>query len=110
MSQDVAGPNLDDLSLSDPDTDDLFASPSAANNKSKSRRKPPPTPEQPTVTPRAPPLHDDPSRREGALRAELANIRNVNEIIEGVISSLDRAKENMNVRLSLLSVSLAFPH
>ena len=35
--------------------------------------------------------------REVALRAELDGLRGINEVIEGVVSSLDRAKQNMEV-------------
>lgn len=35
--------------------------------------------------------------RDAALRQELANVRKVNETIEGVIESLDKAKTNMTV-------------
>ena len=36
--------------------------------------------------------HDD------ALRQELVNVKKVNEAVEGVIQSLERAKENMKVK------------
>ena len=36
--------------------------------------------------------------REAALRRELENIRNVNKVIEGVVQSLQKAKDNMAVR------------
>lgn len=41
--------------------------------------------------------------REAALRRELEGVRNINEVIEGVIGTLERAKGNMGVRLSPLS-------
>lgn len=37
--------------------------------------------------------------REAALRFELESVQNINSVIEGVIDSLDRAKENMGVIL-----------
>lgn len=44
--------------------------------------------------------------REEALRAELAGVQQINAVIEGVVSSLERAKNNMQVSFSL-SVILA---
>lgn len=35
--------------------------------------------------------------REAALRQELENIRNINEVVEGVVESLEKAKTNMEV-------------
>ena len=44
--------------------------------------------------------------REEALRAELAGVQQINSVIEGVISSLEKAKENMEVSFEfLISVS-----
>lgn len=37
--------------------------------------------------------------REATLRRELEGVRNINEVIEGVIGTLERAKGNMGVRL-----------
>lgn len=36
--------------------------------------------------------------REAALRRELEGVRNINEVIEGVIGTLERARGNMGVR------------
>ncbi len=94
-------PALDALDLSDSDTDALFDTPAARKNKSKhgtdanasagagaasrkSRVK-----ESHYTTEEA---------REAALRQELENIRNVNKVIEGVVESLQKAKDNMAVR------------
>ena len=38
--------------------------------------------------------------RDDMLRQELANVRKVNETIEGVLRSLDRTKSNMKVRFA----------
>jgi DASH complex subunit Duo1 len=43
------------------------------------------------------PKYQDQEVREQALRQELASMRKVNETIEGVIQSLDKAKTNMKV-------------
>lgn len=40
---------------------------------------------------------DDPEAREEALRQELAGVNQINSVIEGVITSLDKARENMTV-------------
>ncbi|KAI9830378.1 MAG: hypothetical protein M1826_004801 [Phylliscum demangeonii] len=40
---------------------------------------------------------DAEEEREAALRAELQGVRSINQVLEGVLSSLDRAKENMAV-------------
>lgn len=92
--------NLSDVDV-DMDSDDLFVSPSqtekqpdkvkpsALNNRNNS-----------TQDPRDPPTDsplDREEAREAALRRELAGIRNINEVIEGVVESLERAKGNMEV-------------
>ena len=50
------------------------------------------------MAPSAKPTHDDQDAQNQALRQELANVRKVNETIEGVIQSLDKAKTDMKVR------------
>ncbi|TLD11402.1 hypothetical protein PgNI_05636 [Pyricularia grisea] len=40
--------------------------------------------------------YDSEEVREAALRRELEGVRNINEVIEGVISTLNKAKGNMN--------------
>lgn len=89
------------LSEIDMDADDLFASPSqteknpaqvkssASNNKNTTSQNI-----------RDPPIDsavDREEAREAALRQELAGIRSINEVIEGVVESLERAKGNMEV-------------
>lgn len=44
---------------------------------------------------------DRPQSRDESLRQELASIRRVNEAIEGVISCLERARENVKVSLAV---------
>jgi hypothetical protein len=41
--------------------------------------------------------YDAEHAREEALQKELEGVRSINEVIEGVISSLERAKGNMDV-------------
>lgn len=43
--------------------------------------------------------HDGDEAREASLRQELAGIRSINEVVEGVIESLERAKGNIVVSL-----------
>lgn len=74
------------------DDSELFSSPS------------PSKPEQPKNDPKTPskPKFDAEETREAALRKELAGVRGINEIIEGVIGTLERAKGNMDVRICRL--------
>lgn len=70
-----------------------------------SRPKTPRTPKTPTPNPNANQSarekepFDAEDVREAALRRELEGVRNINEVIEGVIGTLERAKGNMGVRL-----------
>lgn len=79
--------------------EDLFASPSKKSTTPK--EQPPPR----STTPLAPPpnsarYHDTEENRDANLRRELEGVRNINELIEGVIGTLERAKGNMQVRHS----------
>lgn len=66
------------------DHEDSFASPSKpGSNRSKT----------PTNNSR----FDVEEVREAALRKELEGVRNINQVIEGVIGTLERAKGNMGV-------------
>ena len=101
MPPKVSLPDMEHLDISDTDLEDPFASPS----------KPPAKPNAPKSsaskqsnhsTERQPNNDTDPTTpeaREATLRRELSGIRNINSVIEGVISSLDRAKGNMDVSL-----------
>lgn len=90
--------NLSDLDL---DPDDLFASPSRTGKRpAQVKSTAPNNQNQPTQNPRDPPVDSIPDSEEGreaALRRELAGIRSINEVIEGVVESLERAKGNMEV-------------
>lgn len=46
------------------------------------------------------PLYDPQEARDAALRNELQGVRNINQVIEGLLSSLDSAKGNMEVSRS----------
>ena len=43
------------------------------------------------------PKYEDEASKDAALRRELASVRKVNEVIEGVVHNLERAKANMKV-------------
>ncbi|KAL8923961.1 MAG: hypothetical protein Q9172_002888 [Xanthocarpia lactea] len=93
MAPSGATPKGDEyFDFSDDDTEALFASPS----------RPKPTKTAPTEVTRQPSRGsedgDDGSveAREAALRKELAGIRNINQVIEGVVNSLERAQGNMD--------------
>jgi hypothetical protein len=94
-------PDIEKLDLSDSDPEDLFASPSRA---SKPKQKPNSKPSEST---NAAPQRNGESKydieqaRDAALRKELESVRSINEVIEGVVSSLEAAKGNMDVRRSL---------
>jgi hypothetical protein len=88
----MSTPDIGKLDLSDSDTDDLFASPSKA---SKPATKPNSKPEGQR---NGESKYDAEEAREAALRKELEGVRSINEVIEGVVSSLECAKGNMEVR------------
>lgn len=71
------------------DHEDTFASPP----KPASGRFKTPTNQSPNF--------DTEEARELSLRKELEGVRNINEVIEGVIGTLERARGNMGVRLRL---------
>ena len=94
---------MENLDLSDQDTEDIFASPSTTTTKShKSKRsisEAPQTPassSQSNATP-AQSKFDAEEAREAALRKELDGVRQINKVIEGVVDSLEKAKDNMDV-------------
>ena len=95
---------MENLNLSDPslDTEDLFASSLSA--QTKHNRQKPSHPNIPDASSRdsaaatEPETPHDEADHEASLRRELASVQRVNEVIEGVIESLERAKGNMDVR------------
>lgn len=96
----------------DVDPSELFSSPIKPSDL-PSRPKTPRTPKTPT--PNTNPSNavkekepfDAEELREAALRRELEGVRNINEVIEGVIGTLERAKGNMGVRYRFLFPFLA---
>lgn len=93
----MATPDIGKLDLSDSDNDDLFASPSKpskSNSKASSKIAEANAPAQRSGGSK----YDAETAREAALQKELEGVRNINELIEGVLGSLDLAKGNMDVR------------
>jgi hypothetical protein len=99
----MATPNRGRLDLSDEETEDLWASPSRTTAKAlgKSASKPADGSKASSSIP-GESQYDAEQLRKEALTRELESVRNINEVIEGVVSSLERAKGNMDVRLPLL--------
>lgn len=96
-------PNLGALDLSDSDTDAdaLFDTP-AARKTNKTKGTESDAEGAAGARPRAKESHYTAEEaREETLRRELESIRNVNKVIEGVIESLQKAKENMAVGSTL---------
>ncbi|CAL3970881.1 hypothetical protein PZA11_007290 [Diplocarpon coronariae] len=89
-------PDIGQLDLSESDHEDLFASPSRA---SKINQKKLPTKQAES---NAPAQRNEESNynteqaREATLQRELESVRSINEVIEGVISSLETARGNMD--------------
>lgn len=94
-----AAEQMERLQLSDEDTEDLWNSPSSKKHKKTQSRK---SAQESSSKPepshaRGDSIYEREEAREAALREELQNVRNINEVIEGVLESLDRAKGNMEV-------------
>jgi len=90
--------DIDKLDLSGSDSEDLFASPTKALKKSQ--KVPSKAPEKDTSVPgrNGESRYDAEATREASLKRELEGVRSINEVIEGVVSSLETAKGNMDVR------------
>ena len=96
----MAASDFERLDLSDEDTEDLFGSPSA---------KEPKTPTNDTDTSsnqrNGESKYDAQQARNAALEKELKGVRNINAVIEGVISSLETAKGNMDVSRPIITMN-----
>ena len=95
----VQPPNMDDLNLSDSDTDALFDTPAARKNKQRAQEPGADAGEGAAAgKARGKESHYTAEEaREAALRQELESVRNVNKVIEGVVENLQKAKDNMGV-------------
>jgi hypothetical protein len=96
-------PNMDALNLSDSDSDAMFDTPAARKTAKKAPDAGADAGEgAPGGKTRAKESHyTTEEAREAALRRELESIRNVNKVIEGVVESLQKAKDNMEVGTAL---------
>lgn len=90
MGSREALPNLENLNLGDR-RDDSLETPKAAQATSTAGPQTSKHPSRENTASRS----DD---RDAALRAELAAVQRINQVVEGVISSLEHAKANMAVR------------
>ena len=100
MARNISTPKVDNLDFSDDDdTEALFASPSRPQRPRRPKPGKPDT--QEPIASQSRKLDnqevDDEEAREAVLRKELARIRNINQVIEGAIDSLERAGNNMDV-------------
>jgi flagellar motility protein MotE (MotC chaperone) len=92
---------MERLQLEDEDTEDLWNSPSkrAAHKSFKPRPSNDiPSPEMRQSHDGGDTLFDSQEAREAALKHELHTVRNINEAIEGLLTSIDKAMGNMEVR------------
>lgn len=96
-------PDMGALDLSDSDSDALFDTPAARKTKHKAQGAGADAGEGAAgAKTRVKESHyTTEEAREAALRRELESIRNVNKVIEGVVQSLQKAKDNMAVRACL---------
>ena len=91
-------PDVGKLDLSDSsDPEDLFASPSKGSKSQKSSK--PTGTNAPLQRSTGESKYDAEAAREASLQKELESVRSINEVIEGVVSSLECAKGNMDVRV-----------
>ncbi|GAM39619.1 UPF0132 domain protein [Talaromyces pinophilus] len=84
---------MERLQLSDEDTEELWNSPSQRRTRPVPQRTP--ASADRLANQDTKPSLDQEEARELALRSELQTVRNVNQAIEGVLESLERARGNM---------------
>jgi hypothetical protein len=89
---------MERLELSEEDTEELWNSPSKRGNKPLKRK----TSNADRTSPELKPAcgdsaYDREEARDAALRDELQSVRKINGVIEGLLTSLDSAKGNMEV-------------
>jgi len=87
----------DNIDSSDQESSDLFASPSERTAAGRAPHQLPDRTKTPTNQNSRYDAEEAQEAREAALRRELEGVRNINEVIEGVIGTLERAKGNMGV-------------
>ncbi|EFQ33539.1 DASH complex subunit Duo1 [Colletotrichum graminicola] len=86
-------------------TEDIWASPGPKDEGAPptDRPKTPRTPRTPKSPPKTPANPSTTYDKEAALRKELEGVRNINVAIEGIITTLEKAKGNMNTVGSTVS-------
>jgi 3',5'-cyclic AMP phosphodiesterase CpdA len=99
MAASSAAEQMEQLQLSDEDTEELWNSPSQRRTKTPDQKtgKEPNPPSDRSQNRDSETLFDREEAREAALRNELQTVKNVNQAIEGVLESLARARGNMEV-------------
>ncbi|KUL91800.1 hypothetical protein ZTR_01069 [Talaromyces verruculosus] len=98
---------MDRLQLSDEDTEELWNSPSQRRTRPVPQRTP--ASADRLANQDTKPSLDQEEARELALRNELQTVRNVNQAIEGVLESLERARGNMEHRQNTTKDSSSIP-
>jgi len=94
----MSNPDVGKLDLSDSsDPQDLFASPSKVSKSNPKNPSKPNDPNAPSQRSTGESKYDAEAAREASLQKELESVRSINEVIEGVVSSLECAKGNMDV-------------
>ena len=94
---DITPLELNSLALSDSDdhdTEDLFASPSLPTKGTRREQRPETSNPQPSAHPSTT-KEEEIAAHEASLRQELSSIRTMNQVISGVVDSLEKAKSNM---------------
>ncbi|KAL1971199.1 hypothetical protein VTN77DRAFT_151 [Rasamsonia byssochlamydoides] len=91
MAVSSAAEEMERLQLSDEDTEELWNSPSQRRTKTADQK----TGKETNAPRNGETLFEREEAREAALRHELQTVKNINQVIEGVLESLARAKGNM---------------
>ena len=96
-----------DFSIEETEHDNLFDSPEPSRtvklNKEGSST-PPRQPEKPKQK-KAESKFQTEEEREAALKQELANVRKINDVLENVVDSLEKATGNMDACISRISAT-----
>jgi hypothetical protein len=101
----MATPDTGKPSFSDSsDTEDVFASPSRTSKQPKQTDSHSLDSNDPRISRNGNGVskYDTEQTRNALLQKELDGVRSINEVIEGVVSSLECAKGNMEVSMSLI--------
>ena len=93
---DSASRDLGALHLDDSDPDNLFDSPEAATRQQTNRKAANGSVTDQTPSRAQPSRYSNGGAREAALRKELENVRNVNTVVENLIASVEKSRDNMD--------------